>query len=208
MHEPHVPIYQGPYIKARTSGPVYQGSYIKARISRPIQVILLITEARRLPLDRQPLIPFLACHRINSLSDAQLPFPSGKGDSRSYRLAMHRQEFSLRQYPVGAPRLLCTRARIANLAAIPHIPYDMCETDSPCASRDHERLRSARCHAATYGGIGAAWLEASPRQSRRHRRPFRGAPFAGHESRLRGTRIFTKMETAVVILNSAVGLGF
>ena len=92
----------------------------------------------------------------------------------------------------GAPRLLCTRTRIASLAAIPHIPYDMCETDSPCAARDHERLRTARRLAATYGGIGAAWLEASPRQSRRLRRPFRGGPSAGHESRLRGTRNLTK----------------
>ena len=105
----------------------------------------------------------------------------------------------------GAPRLLCTRTRIASLAAIPHIPYDMCETDSPCAARDHERLRTARRLAATYGGIGAAWLEASPRQSRHYRRPFRGAPSAGHESRLRGTRIFTKWRQPWFFVSVRVG---
>jgi hypothetical protein len=31
-----------------------------------------------------------------------------------------------------------------------------------------------------------------PRLSRHHHRPLRGAPFAGHENRLRGTRKFTK----------------
>ncbi|MBR3221443.1 MAG: hypothetical protein IKF72_04355, partial [Kiritimatiellae bacterium] len=62
-------------------------------------------------------------------------------------------------------------------------------------------------HAATYGGIAATWPEASPRQSRRHRRPFRGAPSAGHESRLRGTRNLTKRrQNAGLFVPFRVGL--
>ena len=73
---------------------------------------------------------------------------------------------------MGAPRLLCTRARIANLAAIPHIPYDMCETDSPCASRDHERLRTAR-RLASRAATAAPFGVGRPQDTK--------AAFAAHE---------------------------
>ena len=66
--------------------------------------------------------------------------------------------FPQRRFSWGAPRNLCTRARIASIGAIPHILLHMCQQIRFALTRDHERLRTAHCLAATYGGIGAAGL--------------------------------------------------
>ena len=104
------------------------------------------------------------------------------------------------RHTTGGAGLLCTKTRYASIAAITHIRFHMCQQIRFALTRDHESGVAMSRLMATWCCRGRATPRLRRASRPRHRQPCGFHRPAGHECRLRGTRIFTNGITKPIAL--------